>query len=114
LDSAKKWLAGTFLFVRLKRNPDYYKLEGPGRDQDVDEQLDIICSRDIKFLQDADLVTKGQALRSTEYGDAMTRYYVQFETMKAFLGLPPKAKISEIVSLLISPIVMNRLMSGFC
>ncbi|OCL09193.1 hypothetical protein AOQ84DRAFT_317365 [Glonium stellatum] len=100
LNTAKKWLAGTFLFVRLKQNPGYYKLEGARRNQNVDEQLDVICGRDIKFLQEADLVTKGQTLRSTEYGDAMTRYYVQFETMKAFLGLPPKAKISEILSAL--------------
>ncbi|KAI9847145.1 MAG: Sec63, partial [Pleopsidium flavum] len=28
LRSAKKWLAGTFLYVRLKQNPDHYKLDG--------------------------------------------------------------------------------------
>jgi hypothetical protein len=28
----------------------------------------------------------------------MTRYYVSFDTMKVFMGLPSKASLSEIVS----------------
>ncbi|KAF2193462.1 P-loop containing nucleoside triphosphate hydrolase protein [Zopfia rhizophila CBS 207.26] len=100
LASAKKWLAGTFLYVRLKQNPDYYKLEGARSGQDVDEQLDDICNRDITLLQETNLVTDDECFRCTEFGDAMARYYVQFETMRAFMGIPSKAKISEILSAL--------------
>jgi ATP-dependent DNA helicase HFM1/MER3 len=98
LETAKKWLAGTFLFVRLKQNPDHYKLEGASSGQDIDQLLDEICSRDIDLLHRTNLVAGGEALKCTEFGHAMARYYVQFETMKAFMALPPKAKISEIVS----------------
>ena len=38
--------------------------------------------------------------RCTEFGDAMARYYVKFETMKVLLSLEPKSKLSEIVSFL--------------
>lgn len=33
----------------------------------------------------------------TECGHAMARYYVQFNTMKLFMGLQSKPKVSEIV-----------------
>jgi ATP-dependent DNA helicase HFM1/MER3 len=100
LASARKWLAGTFLHVRLKQNPLHYQLEGARSGQDVDEQLDDICLRDIALLQDANLVMGDErfAIKCTEFGDAMTRYYVAFETMRIFMGLQPKAQISEIVS----------------
>jgi ATP-dependent DNA helicase HFM1/MER3 len=98
VSTAKKWLSGTFLYVRLKQNPKYYRLNGDTHVQDVDEQLEEICSRDIALLQEQDLVSKERQLRTTEFGDAMARYYVKFETAKAFLQLERKAKLSEIVS----------------
>lgn len=39
----------------------------------------------------------GRNVVSTEYGNAMARYYVPFETMKLLIALKNKAKISEIV-----------------
>ncbi|KAF2488471.1 P-loop containing nucleoside triphosphate hydrolase protein [Lophium mytilinum] len=107
--TAKKWLAGTFLFVRLKQNPEHYKLEGARSGQDIDEQLDSICSRDIDLLQDTNLVTAGEVLKCTEFGHAMARYYVQFETMRHFMGLPPKAKISDILSALAQAVEFKEL-----
>ncbi|KAF2203355.1 P-loop containing nucleoside triphosphate hydrolase protein [Delitschia confertaspora ATCC 74209] len=101
LNSAKKWLAGTFLYVRLQQNPQYYKLEGSRSGQAIDEQLDEICTRDITLLQGTSLVHEGEHLRCTEFGDTMARYYVQFETMRGFVGLKPKSKISEILSALV-------------
>ncbi|KAF2786722.1 ATP-dependent DNA helicase MER3 [Melanomma pulvis-pyrius CBS 109.77] len=98
LSSAREWIAGTFLHVRLKKNPSYYKLKGAKSGQGMDEQLDDICVRDITLLQDNDLVTSDEQFRCTHFGDAMTRHYVHFETMKTFINLRPKAQISEILS----------------
>lgn len=96
IESAIKWLAGTFLFVRLRRNPTHYHLkEGANRD-DEDEMLRQICEKDINLLRECGLIAPDQ-LRTTHFGDAMARYYVQFETMKAFLALKPRASISQIV-----------------
>ncbi|KAF2737089.1 P-loop containing nucleoside triphosphate hydrolase protein [Polyplosphaeria fusca] len=100
LDSAKRWLSGTFLYVRIKQNPDHYKLQGSRRGQSVDEQLDDICGRDITLLQDNDLVTQEAQFCCTEAGHAMARYYLHFETMQIILGLKPKTTISEILSAL--------------
>ncbi|TKA69582.1 hypothetical protein B0A49_04499 [Cryomyces minteri] len=101
LYSAKKWLSGTFLYVRLKENPNHYRLDGGTGGRDIDERLEHICSKDLSSLEQHHLVTSdNEQLRCTEFGDAMARYYLQFETMKIFLGLPPKAKLSEILSAL--------------
>ena len=97
LHTAKKWLGGTFLFVRLAQNPSHYKLEGDAKGRSLDERIEQICERDIHLLQETNLVLTQDKLRSTAFGEAMTRYYVKFETMRALLSLPPKAKMSEIV-----------------
>lgn len=96
--SATKWLAGTFLFVRLRRNPTHYKLREGADRRDEDEMLCQICEKDVKLLQECNLVSSEGKLKSTQLGEAMARYYVKFETMRILLALPPKAKMSEIVS----------------
>lgn len=96
--SAKKWLSGTFLYVRLKENPERYKIDGDPTGRSLDERLENICAKGLASLEAHDLVNKIPKLHCTEFGDAMARYYLQFDTMKIFLALPQKAKISEILS----------------
>ncbi|EFQ97399.1 ATP-dependent DNA helicase MER3 [Nannizzia gypsea CBS 118893] len=100
VESAIRWLRGTFFFVRLQRNPTCYKLKEGGNRADEDELLRSICEKDLELLRENGLVTTEPPFKSTELGDAMARYYVKFETMKLFLSLPPKAKISEILSVI--------------
>ncbi|KAH3959256.1 hypothetical protein HBH69_034570 [Parastagonospora nodorum] len=98
LDSARKWLKGTFLYVRLQQNPSHYKLEGARAGQNLEEQVDDICFRDIALLRENTLVSGDENFRSTDYGHAMARYYVHFETMKVFMGIQSKATPSDILS----------------
>ncbi|OAX80744.1 hypothetical protein ACJ72_04918 [Emergomyces africanus] len=100
VESGTRWLAGTFFFVRLRKNPAHYKLKEGANRVDEEEMLKEICETNIKLLQESSLITSGEPLKSTEFGDAMARYYIKFETMKLFLSLPPKAKISEILSVI--------------
>ncbi|CAI7572064.1 unnamed protein product [Penicillium glandicola] len=94
VESAVKWLAGTFLFVRLRRNPTHYKLKEGANQEDEDELLRQICEKDIDLLRKCGLV-EAESLCSTQFGDAMARYYIQFETMKVILSLKPQATLSE-------------------
>ena len=96
--SAKRWLSGTFLYVRLKENPEHYKIDGDASGRNLEDRLELICNKVISLLQEHDLVQKATKLQCTEFGDAMARYYLQFETMKTLLSLPPRAKTSEILS----------------
>lgn len=100
LASAKRWLRGSFLFVRIRQNPDNYKLDD-NINQDAETSDDVverISEKDVRLLQENGLVSPGTRFRATELGDAMARYCVKFDTMKMILSLPPKAKVSEIVS----------------
>ncbi|CAI7629740.1 unnamed protein product [Penicillium discolor] len=99
VESAVKWLGGTFLFVRLRRNPTHYKLKEGANQEDEDQLLRNICEKDINLLQKHGLVECG-SLSSTQFGEAMARYYIQFETMKVLLSLKPKATLSEILNLI--------------
>ncbi|KAL6233158.1 hypothetical protein BDW75DRAFT_252166 [Aspergillus navahoensis] len=97
IESATSWLAGTFLFVRLRRNPTHYKLkEGANRD-DEDELLRQICEKNIELLQECGLVDT-QSLKSTPFGDAMSRYYIRYETMKTLSAMKPKSSIAQILA----------------
>jgi ATP-dependent DNA helicase HFM1/MER3 len=98
LASARKWLTGTFLYVRLQQNPKHYKLEGARSGQNIAEQVDDICCRDIALLSEHNLVSGEEYFRCTEFGHAMARYYIHFDTMKVFVGIQSKATPSEIVS----------------
>ncbi|PVI05142.1 P-loop containing nucleoside triphosphate hydrolase protein [Periconia macrospinosa] len=98
LPSANRWLTSTFLYVRLGKNSAHYKMDGSVSGQAIEEQLNDICFRDVSLLRENGLMTGEEDFRSTEFGQAMARYYVHFKTMLVFMGLPRKAAISEILS----------------
>ncbi|GAA87924.1 DEAD/DEAH box DNA helicase [Aspergillus luchuensis IFO 4308] len=99
IESAIRWLSGTFFFVRMRRNPTYYRLKEDADKEDEEDMLRQICQRDIKLLQDCGLVS-ADSLKSTKFGDAMARYYVRFETMKTLLTLKPHSTVPQILSVL--------------
>jgi ATP-dependent DNA helicase HFM1/MER3 len=106
LASAKTWLGGTFLSVRLRKNPNYYQLTGGTTNpSQIDERLEELCERHIHQLQDAELVTRHDTFRSTEYGRAMSKYMVQFDTMKLLLQIPRAVGMEALVG--ISPIALR-------
>lgn len=106
LYTAKRWLAGTFLYVRLGQNPGHYKLDSDAVTQNLDDRIERICRRDLELLEGTELVTSGDRLKATEFGDAMARYYVKFETMQVLMRIQPRSKMSDIVSSVSSPAQM--------
>ncbi|KAL9091662.1 MAG: hypothetical protein Q9165_004738 [Trypethelium subeluteriae] len=99
LDTARTWLRGTFLYVRLPKNPDHYRVEGDTRELfNLDGHVEWILSKNIDSLLEHELIQSSPKLQCSKYGDAMARYCVQFETMKLIIGLPAKARVSEILS----------------
>ncbi|KAL9001327.1 MAG: hypothetical protein Q9169_000218 [Polycauliona sp. 2 TL-2023] len=102
LYTAKRWLAGTFFYVRLGQNPGHYKLDGDATNLNLEDRIERICQRDIDLLLNTQLVRdETDRITCTEFGDAMARYYVKFETMKCLLSLEPHSKMSDILSVLV-------------
>ncbi|KAK3987108.1 nucleotide-sugar transporter-domain-containing protein [Cladorrhinum sp. PSN332] len=101
LQSAKTWLSGTFLSVRLRRNPNYYRLTDSTSNPDqIDDKLAEICERDIKELQSVNLVTDRDAFKCTDYGIAMSKYLVEFTTMKMLLQISRAAKMESLITII--------------
>lgn len=97
--NAKSWLKGTFLAVRLCQHPSYYKLtETSSNAADLDNKLEEICNGDISKLRETGLITSGETFRSTEYGRAMSKFVIRFNSMKKILGIPRGAKMEQLVS----------------
>ncbi|KAI1178331.1 P-loop containing nucleoside triphosphate hydrolase protein [Nemania sp. FL0916] len=90
IETAKKWIGGTFLSVRIRQSPSLYDLDN----------MEEWCERDVKLLQDHGLVTKHLPLVCTEYGQAMSRYMVQFETMKLLLSIPRGAGVEDMLTVI--------------
>ncbi|KAK0640676.1 P-loop containing nucleoside triphosphate hydrolase protein, partial [Cercophora newfieldiana] len=101
LQSAKTWLGGTFLSVRLRRNPKHYNITGGmSNPAQIDAELEKICERDVKLLQEAKLVTDGQNFKCTDYGRSMSRYMVEFGAMKNLLQIPRAVGIEALLTAL--------------
>lgn len=99
--TAKAWINGTFLSVRIRQSPALYNLQDIQNGADADQQMEEWCERDVKLLQEHGLVTKRTPFVCTEYGQAMSRYMIQFETMKLLLSIPRAAGAEEIVRKLV-------------
>jgi ATP-dependent DNA helicase HFM1/MER3 len=97
LYAAKTWLAGTFLRVRLEDNPTHYQIQGDTPGRDLGARMEQICCNAISRLEKLELIETHPTFKSTEYGEAMARYYMNISTMELILSLPRKPKISEIV-----------------
>lgn len=102
LETAKKWITGTFLYVRIQRSPNHYHTETASADTNYhmnpDDWVSNWCARDIEMLQSYNLVTGDSTFKCTEYGMAMSRYMIQFDTMKQLLDIPPGCQMEQLVS----------------
>ncbi|KAI1763874.1 P-loop containing nucleoside triphosphate hydrolase protein [Hypoxylon sp. FL1150] len=96
VETAKKWIGGTFLSVRVRQSPLLY-LEGARNAEDADKTMEDWCEKDIKLLQQDGLITETVPFKCTEYGHAMSRYMVKFETMELLLSIPRGAGLEEIL-----------------
>ncbi|KAL8372169.1 hypothetical protein RB595_001797 [Gaeumannomyces hyphopodioides] len=98
-ESAKVWMNGTFLSIRLQRNPTYYQLDAtPSQTSHTVDRLEQICDKDIRQLQEEGMVTSDAKFSCTPYGIAMSKYMVRFETMKKILRIPRGAGIQEMLA----------------
>ena len=100
MKSAHKWLSSTFLRIRVARNPSHYQLKESTNPADTDELMHQWCEKDVQALLQANMIEKHGRMRCTDLGEAMAKYYINFETMKIFAAIPPKAKISEVLTAL--------------
>lgn len=77
------WLRSTFLYIRIKQNPQHYRIDGTH--SNIEQTLEALCRKDIASLTEQNLmVSLSDTLRTTAYGEAMAKYYVKFPTSMGF------------------------------
>ncbi|PFH54231.1 hypothetical protein AMATHDRAFT_135953, partial [Amanita thiersii Skay4041] len=98
--SAKDWLRSSFLFQRIRKNPSYYALD-KADNQTWEERMDDIVVQSFAILADMKLIEykgNGTEVRSTEYGDIMSKVYELTSPMDLILRLPDRLTLREVVS----------------
>ncbi|KAF8637338.1 hypothetical protein AX17_002839 [Amanita inopinata Kibby_2008] len=97
--SAKQWLRNSFLFQRIRQNANHYAL-GKEDNQTWEERMDDLVVQSFSKLSSMNLIeyiNDGTELRSTEYGDIMSKLYVRHYTMDLILNLPEQVNMREIL-----------------
>ncbi|KAH9060008.1 P-loop containing nucleoside triphosphate hydrolase protein [Lactarius vividus] len=95
--TAKEWLRNSFMFRRMAQNPQRYM----SKEQNWKDGLNGMIMQCVSDLRSAELLNyvEGGAteLRSTEFGDIMSKYYMRQATMALIMNLPIKATLREMV-----------------
>ncbi|KAI3619228.1 dead deah box dna helicase [Moniliophthora roreri] len=101
ISSAKGWLKSSFLYRRIQRNPRHYSMN-KDENQSWEERVDEIVTQSVGSLRESELIgkvdeDKPSALRSTEYGDIMSKFYIRQTTMCSILALPEHVSMRTVL-----------------
>lgn len=98
LQDALTWLKHTFFYSRYNSNPAAYNEIPYLPNADMDGRLMHYCESKLRELIDFNIIEiNNGCYKSTVYGDAMTKHYIMFETMKMFIKCPKKQSISDLL-----------------
>ncbi|KAI8916332.1 P-loop containing nucleoside triphosphate hydrolase protein [Gorgonomyces haynaldii] len=105
LDEAMLWLRSTFLYVRIKRNPSFYRLDHCSAEEgrlSAEKRLEAIFLKDIDLLAQNKIVLKQDRFSPTAYGKIMSKHCISFDTMSLFVQASGK------------PLSMREMLELFC
>ncbi|KAJ3394049.1 Sec63 [Lobulomyces angularis] len=101
LHFALEWLKSTFLFVRLRKNPERYNIKRGTSKVSVERYgLEEICQKDLELLEINQFMTRSASnenFKPTIYGEVLAKYYLKFQTCVNFVNLKNKASLSEVM-----------------
>ncbi|KAG2301494.1 hypothetical protein Bca52824_030145 [Brassica carinata] len=95
---AIEWMKCSYLYVRMKKNPENYAIKkGIPKDR-VEKHLQELCLQKINELSSYQMIwtdTDGFVLKPEEPGRLMTKYYLKFDTMKHIIHAPTGYSVDE-------------------
>jgi len=95
------YLAWTFLYRRLHRNPSYYNLED-GSQSSIDSYLSTLVSKSLEELHLSRCIEIAKnKVRPTNLGKISSYYYLSHKTIRKFCSkIKPSSNLHEILRLL--------------
>ncbi|KAH9001412.1 Sec63 Brl domain-containing protein [Lactarius akahatsu] len=98
--TAKEWLRNSFMFRRMAQNPQRYMSKELNWQDGLNGMI-MQCVSDLRSAELLNYVEGGATeLRSTEFGDIMSKYYMKQATMALIMNLPIKATLREMLEML--------------
>ncbi|KAG0617455.1 hypothetical protein M758_5G190600 [Ceratodon purpureus] len=97
------WLKCSYLYVRIKKNPQHYNIKKGVSPDQLENKLKEICVQNVNELAKFGLVNTdefGYILTPLEPGRIMEKYYLQFETMKSITNAPERSSMEELILVL--------------
>ncbi|KAJ3027622.1 Sec63 [Rhizophlyctis rosea] len=98
--------ASTPAKVRIQKNPSHYKLKNCTASEgklSAERRLESICMKDLELLQQNNLVANNpitHKLEATDFGRAMAKYYIKYQTAVTILQMPDRASLATVLETL--------------
>lgn len=100
VEGALEWLKLTFFYTRFKNNPTAYDEIPYLANGGMDARLLRFVESKLRELTDFKLIEiKNGEYQCTQFGNAMTKHYILFDTMKMFVKCPRGLTVSDIINL---------------
>lgn len=100
---AIEWMKCSYLYVRMKKNPENYSiLKGLSGDR-IEKHLQEICVQKVNELSQYQMVwtdEDGFLLKPLEPGRLMTKYYLKFDTMKHIIQAPANCSMEVVLHII--------------
>ncbi|CAK9215790.1 unnamed protein product [Sphagnum troendelagicum] len=97
------WLKCSFLYVRIKKNPQHYHIQAGVSSESLENKMKEICLQNVNELANYGMLQSdefGFTLTPLEPGKIMAKYYLHFETMKAITNAPDRSTLENLLYVL--------------
>ncbi|KAJ3703908.1 hypothetical protein LUZ61_007613 [Rhynchospora tenuis] len=102
---AIEWLKCSYLYIRIKKNPERYGIKRGIPPDRLVKQLREICVQKVHELSDYGLVwtdEDGFLLKPLDPGKMMTKFYLKFDTMKMIVKAPGSSSLEDVLRVICS------------
>ncbi|XP_065878318.1 DExH-box ATP-dependent RNA helicase DExH17 isoform X2 [Euphorbia lathyris] len=99
---AIEWMKCSFLYVRMKKNPEKYEIKGISKDR-IEKHVQEISIQKINELSRHQMIWNGEdafLLKPLEPGRLMTKYYLKFDTMKHIMQTPENCSLEDALNVI--------------
>ncbi|XP_064990995.1 ATP-dependent DNA helicase MER3 homolog [Musa acuminata AAA Group] len=100
---AIEWLKYSYLYVRIKKNPENYGIERGIPHECLEKHMQEICVKKIKELSEHGMIwtdDDGFLLKPSEPGILMTKFYLKFNTMKLIVNAPGSCSVEDVLRII--------------
>ncbi|XP_051146155.1 DExH-box ATP-dependent RNA helicase DExH17 [Andrographis paniculata] len=95
---AIEWMKCSYLYVRMKKNPESYPIAKGLRGDQIERHLQEICVKKVNELSQYQMIwtdEDGFLLKPLAPGELMTKYYLKFNTMRHIIQAPENCSIED-------------------